>query len=362
MSEQLRLDKVSVSYGDTAVVREAELTLEAGELGCLIGPSGCGKSTLLRAVAGFEPIVAGRIELHGREVSRPGRRVPPEKRRVGMVFQDFALFPHLTVRDNIGYGLKRLSGRKRRQRVEELLRLVGLAPTAKAYPHQLSGGQQQRIALARAVAPKPEILLLDEPFSSLDAELREQLALDVRGWLHHEGITGLLVTHDQNEAFGMADRLGVLHEGRLLQWDSPYRIYHAPKHRFVAEFIGQGSFVAGDLLNGQQVRTPFGCYNRKNAADPAEGSPAFCLTEDAVKQSEPVEVLLRPDDFIPGEDGPLRGRILEKRFRGAEYLYTVALTDSDTRIYCLAPSHFGYAVGHEIGLTPALQEVVVFPI
>ena len=358
---QLQIDAASVAYGGRTVVHQVSLALERRELGCLIGPSGCGKSTLLRAIAGFEPLSEGRIELHGKPVSSalPSFTQPPEQRRVGMVFQDFALFPHLDIAANIAFGLRGQPPAQRRARVTELLQLVGLPEAARAHPHQLSGGQQQRIALARALAPRPEILLLDEPFSSLDAELREQLAIDLRAWLRQEEVTALMVTHDQGEALGVADRVGLLHEGRLLQWDTPYRLYHAPAHRFVAEFVGESCFVAGELIDDRQVRTPFGCFTRKGGPNAEIACADRCIPDTAAKQRRPVSVLVRPDDFVPDEESPLRGRVLERRFRGAEYLYRIRLPQG-AEVQCLAPSHFALEVGQEIGLTPALQEVVVF--
>ena len=213
---QLELRSVSVQYGETVAVESADLALEAGQIGCLLGPSGCGKTTLLRAIAGFEPLSAGEISLHGQQISTPSSMLPPEQRRVGMVFQDFALFPHLNVGRNVAFGLKDLAGEARQQRVEEMLELVGLAAYADRFPHELSGGQQQRVALARALAPAPEIVLLDEPFSSLDSQLREALAREVRDLLKARGVTAILVTHDQQEAFAMADQITLLHAGRIV--------------------------------------------------------------------------------------------------------------------------------------------------
>ncbi|AFL73352.1 ABC-type spermidine/putrescine transport system, ATPase component [Thiocystis violascens DSM 198] len=225
MSNPLELHHVSVAYDGPPVVRDISLTLEPGAIGCLIGPSGCGKSTLLRAIAGFEPLRRGEIRLAEQRVAAVGHSLPPESRRVGMVFQDFALFPHLSVVGNLAFGIRRLPRRARRARVESLLELVGLADAAALYPHQLSGGMQQRVALARALAPGPAVLLLDEPFSSMDATLREQLAREVREVLRREGVTAILVTHDQIETFAMADRIGVLADGGLRQWDSALGLY-----------------------------------------------------------------------------------------------------------------------------------------
>ena len=215
----LRVDSIQVAYAAGRAVHEIvhglSFSLSRGDIACLLGPSGCGKTTVLRAIAGFEPVTGGRIELGGREISRKGHTAAPETRQVGVVFQDYALFPHLTVAGNVGFGLRRLDAAARRARVDELLDLVGLGAQADKYPHELSGGQQQRIALARALAPRPDLLLLDEPFSNLDVDLRERLALEVRDILKELGTTAVLVTHDQHEAFAIADQIGVMHEGLI---------------------------------------------------------------------------------------------------------------------------------------------------
>ncbi len=254
----LEVRQVSMAYNGPLVVQKVDVVLVPGAIGCLLGPSGCGKTTLLRAIAGFEPLLSGEIVLQSRTVSRPGLRLPPEERHIGMVFQDLALFPHLSVADNIAFGLRRQSPEQRRERVRELLALVGLEQAAQVFPHQLSGGQQQRVALARAMAPRPDLLLLDEPFSSLDVELREKLAREVRRILKQDGLTALLVTHDQFEAFAMADEIGVMHDGKLSQWDTAYNLYHHPVHRFVASFIGQGVMLPGTLLDDRSVVTELG--------------------------------------------------------------------------------------------------------
>ena len=211
----LDIQNTSIAYGSNTVVHDISIQLEKGEIGCLLGPSGCGKTTLLRAIAGFEPITHGKISLNGNVVSQINKILPPEKRQIGMVFQDFALFPHLNVADNIRFGIRHLKRSEQKQRITELLSLIGLEKMRTRFPHELSGGQQQRIALARALAPKPHLLLLDEPFSSMDVELRGELAREVRKILKQEQITAILVSHDQNEAFAMADNIGVMHEGKL---------------------------------------------------------------------------------------------------------------------------------------------------
>jgi iron(III) transport system ATP-binding protein len=238
----LQVSQLQVRYAGQAVaaVQDVSLGLAAGQIGVLIGPSGCGKTTLLRSVAGLESVAAGAIRLGSQVVGCPGHNMPPEQRRIGMVFQDYALFPHLTVGSNVAFGIEHLPAAERSLRVAEVLQLVGLEGSAQRYPHELSGGQQQRVALARALAPRPQLMLLDEPFSNLDVDLRERLAHEVRNILKQAGATALFVTHDQLEAFAIGDMIGVMHQGRLHQWDDAYTLYHRPATRFVADFIGHG--------------------------------------------------------------------------------------------------------------------------
>ncbi|MES9818463.1 MAG: ABC transporter ATP-binding protein [Candidatus Thiodiazotropha sp.] len=346
MPNQLEVRHASVRYGHQVVVDNVSFELQSGVIGCLLGPSGCGKTSLLRAIAGFEPLVQGEILLRGRQVSRPGHTLAPEKRRIGMVFQDFALYPHLTVGENVAFGLRGISGKSQRQRVGELLVLVGLSGLEDKYPHQLSGGQQQRIALIRAMAPRPEILLLDEPFSGLDVELREQLAGEVRAILKREGVTAILVTHDQLEAFALADIIGVLGSGRLRQWDSGYHIYHKPADRFVAEFVGQGAMIPGRVLAGGRIESALGTM-----------SADFKQQHQA---GDSVELLLRPDDIIHDDESDFKLKIVGKVFQGAEYLYTLSLDDG-TELLCLVQSHHDHAVGERIGVRLAVDHVVAFP-
>lgn len=237
----LNLHAISLAYeapeGLKTVVDQLSLQLEQGHIGCLLGASGCGKTTVLRAIAGFEPLRHGRIELNNHVLSTPEGSVAPEKRQVGMMFQDYALFPHLTVENNIGFGLRKQTKAERAQRIEEMLSLVGLQSLAQRYPHELSGGQQQRVALARALAPKPSLLLLDEPFSNLDVDTRERLAFEVREILQKTGLTAILVTHNQAEAFAIADRIGVMKDGNIVQWDTAYGLHHNPVNNFVSDFI-----------------------------------------------------------------------------------------------------------------------------
>ena len=346
MKSELELKNVAVAYDGVNVVEGVSLALQPGEIGCLLGPSGCGKTSLLRAIAGFEPLSCGEIHLNDRLVSQPGNSVPTEKRRVGMVFQDFALFPHLSVGKNVAFGLKQQPATIREQRVDELLKLVGLTHLKDVHPHQLSGGQQQRIALIRAMAPRPDILLMDEPFSSLDSDLREQLAREVRDLLKRDGITAILVTHDQLEAFAMADVIGVVGEGRLHQWCSGYNIYHKPANRFVADFIGQGVMLAGSVTSELTIETDLGIIK----GELPDGCQPGCK----------IELLLRPDDVLHDDASELKLEVKEKIFRGAEYLYTLALP-SGQPILCLVQSHHDHHLGEKIGVCLDMEELAIFP-
>ncbi|HEY3077588.1 MAG TPA: ABC transporter ATP-binding protein [Burkholderiales bacterium] len=339
----LETDDLRHAYGEQVVVRGVSFALERGAIGCLLGPSGCGKTTVLRCIAGFEPVQHGAIRLDGQTVSAPGTLLPPEARRIGMVFQDYALFPHLTVAGNIGFGLHRLAREARTLRIQELGRLVRLAEELEKYPHEISGGQQQRVALARALAPRPELLLLDEPFSNLDVELRERLSLELREIIKASGATAVLVTHDQQEAFAIADLVGILHEGRIQQWDTAYNLYHRPANRFVADFIGQGVFLPARALDGERLEIELGTLKG--------GPPAG--------DGQALEVLLRPDDVVHDDAAPTQAEVVHKAFRGAEILYTLKLA-SGRKVLALVPSHHNHALGELIGIRLDVDHVVAF--
>ena len=346
----LELRQLSVRYPGRPrpAVDGVSLGLRAGDIGVLIGPSGCGKTTLLRAVAGLEPASAGEILISGQPVAN----VPPERRQVGMVFQDYALFPHLDVERNVAFGLPRsLARAERKARVAEVLGLVGLGGSEKRMPHELSGGQQQRVALARALAPRPQLLLLDEPFSNLDVDLRERLAHEVRGILKAAQATALFVTHDQLEAFAIGDAIGVMHEGRLHQWDDAYTLYHRPATRFVADFIGHGVFAPATLKRvGNQVvvHTALGALT-----DGAE-----CPLPEAFGYAQ-CEVLLRADDIVHDDDAPVKAEIVRKAFRGSEFLYTLRLATGET-LLAHVPSHHDHRIGEWIGIRAQVDHVVTF--
>ncbi|KAB2313918.1 ABC transporter ATP-binding protein [Betaproteobacteria bacterium SCN2] len=349
----LKLDQVSQAYGSREVVKNLSFDLIPGQIGCLLGPSGCGKTTVLRCIAGFEPVAAGHIEIGGETVSSPARRTPPERRQIGMVFQDYALFPHLTVAGNIAFGLGALGKEARQTRVDELLALTGLLENANKYPHQLSGGQQQRVALARALAPRPRLLLMDEPFSNLDVELRERLTQEVRDILRREGMTALIVTHDQNEAFALADVVGVMHEGIIQQWDTPYNLYHQPANRFVADFVGQGVFLPGMVLNNEMVEIELGVLHGMIPTDCDATGCGQCVHDCY------VDVLLRPDDIVHDDESLLIAEVENKAFRGADFLYTLKLP-SGARALSLVPSHHDHAIGEMIGIKLAVDHVVAY--
>jgi iron(III) transport system ATP-binding protein len=337
--------------GGAESVRGLSFSLERGTIGCLLGPSGCGKTTVLRCIAGFETPRAGRILLNGVVVSSAQASLPPEKRRIGMVFQEHALFPHLTAARNISFGLS--PGDLSEQRVQELAALAGIAELLQKYPHELSGGQQQRVALARALAPRPDLLLLDEPFSNLDTGLRERLSHELRDIIKASGATAVLVTHDQNEAFAMADEVGVVHDGRIEQWDSAYNLYHRPVNRFVADFVGQGAFLPAKVLNPKSVEIELGILE----GDIPNGCQVGC---DACGKGCLADVLLRPDDVVHDDDAPTRAEVVHKAFRGAEIMYTLRL-ESGRKVLALVPSHHNHALGERIGIRLDVDHVVAFP-
>ncbi|MGB5202095.1 MAG: ABC transporter ATP-binding protein [Sedimenticolaceae bacterium] len=342
----LKVEDVSAGYGAAHVIQSLTFIVNRGEIVSLLGPSGCGKTTALRAIAGFEPISKGQILIAQKPASAPGMTIPPEQRSIGMVFQDFALFPHLTIADNIAFGLRKLAAVDRRVQVRHLLDATGLGDMGERYPHELSGGQQQRVALARALAPRPTLLLMDEPFSNLDVELRERLSVEVRDLLKSEGISGILVTHDQHEAFAVSDKVGVMRDGRILQWDTPYNLYHQPNERFVADFIGQGRFIPGIVRTPQAFETELGLLHGNRACSQAIGTK--------------VEILIRPDDLVPDDHGEIEAKVKDKAFKGAEILYTLELP-TGTRLLSLFPSHYDHHLGDTVRVRMDAEHLICFP-
>jgi iron(III) transport system ATP-binding protein len=341
----LKLSHVTKRYAADRPPAVDGLSLEVGEgeIVALLGPSGCGKTTTLRLIAGFEAPEAGTVSIRGRVVAGEGRAVPPEDRGVGIVFQDYALFPHLTVGDNVRFGLNRLDRAARGRRVAEVLDLVGLPGFEARYPHELSGGQQQRVAVARALAPAPALMLLDEPFSNLDADLRAQMRDEVEAILRRTGSTAIFVTHDQEEAFTLADRVGVLNAGRIEQLAAPEDVYHHPASQFVAEFVGAADFVPG-LVTSEGIVTELGVFGNV----------------EALSLGDRVQVMIRPDDisFVPHRDGA--GVLVRRYFRGSETLYCIRLP-SGRRVHSSQPSSSVLPTGTRVNAQAHVLHVVSFP-
>ena len=347
MSHYLEINSVSFSYPDGGKVCDAlSFAVEEGEIGCLLGPSGCGKTTVLRLIAGFERPSHGEIRIRQKLLSDTRMSTPPEHRHIGLVFQDYALFPHLTVAKNVAFGLRHLTANDAALQSREMLALVRMSHEAEKYPHEISGGQRQRVALARALAPQPDLLLLDEPFSNLDIELREKLGLEVRALLRQLAIPALLVTHDQHEAFSIADKIGVMNEGKIIQWDSAYNLYHRPLTRFVADFVGQGVLMRGTVVEHDLIDTELGLLPHCPGC--------------ALRTGEQVEVLLRPDDILHDDDSARQAEVMHKAFRGADILYTLKLP-SGNKVLSLVPSHHNHEIGQNIGIKLEIDHVVAFP-
>ena len=333
---------VSKTFRSVAVVGNVSFELQRGEILALLGPSGCGKTTTLRLIAGFEKPDAGRILVQGKLVAGSDFFIPPEQRSVGLVFQDYALFPHKTVADNVVYGLKGMEKRRKERVLSEMLDLVGLKGYESRYPHQLSGGEQQRVAVARALSPCPSALLLDEPFSSLDADMRSQMRMEVLSILRRAKTTAILVTHDQEEAFSLADRVGVLNKGRLEQLDTPEVIYHRPSTIFVARFVGQADFLTADVSNGR-LKTEVGTFTIERSIS-----------------SPKVRLMVRPDDIkiVPESNG--NAVIIGRDFRGSENLYSIRLGSGQV-VRSNRPSTAIYPINQRVRTWADMDHLVTFP-
>ncbi|NKE35956.1 ABC transporter ATP-binding protein [Natronococcus sp. JC468] len=322
----LELDGVAKRYGSEDVISDLSLSVRDGEILTLLGPSGCGKTTTLRLIAGLEKPNDGAVRLQGTPVADEGRFVPPEERGTGVVFQEFALFPHLTARENVAFGLQEWAEPDREARVSELLELVGLEDHGEDYPDELSGGQQQRIALARSLAPEPEMLLLDEPFSNLDVDLRVEMREEVRRIIKATGVTAVSVTHDQEEALSISDRVAVMNDGDIEQVDTPELVFQQPESRFVAGFLGHASFLSG-TVRGEAVDTALGQV-------PRDSVNGLAHQYDGTD----VDLLVRPDDVTAYSaadvDAAADGTVVYRRYLGPTVLYRVELDTGET-IECM---------------------------
>lgn len=325
-------EAISLKFGNTAILDDISFVLHSTETACLLGESGCGKTTLLRVIAGLEQPFHGNIHLNGKCLLSSAINIDASKRKIGFVFQDYALFPHLTVAQNIAFGLK--NNAQQKSIVAQMLALVELEKHAKKYPHQLSGGQQQRVAIARAIAPKPQLLLLDEPFAHLDVHLREHLAIDLRKLLKQQGIMAIMVTHDQQEAFAFADNIGVMHNGKLEQWASPAKIYQAPKSSYIANFIGEGV-----VLQQQQL-------------------PQALAQQLTLKAAE-TKILLRPEAFELCDDSSkaINAMVKHRTFRGSYQVVHCQLIETNADIVIHISAQQTINPGEYIALTVKAENI-----
>ncbi len=350
MNKKLIINDLSLAYGDNdnknKILSNINFDLDESEIGCILGPSGCGKTSLLRAIAGFEDIFSGSILKDGICISNKFENIPVQNRKMGMVFQDYALFPNMDVKSNVSFGLQNKTKKEKNDRVNYLLELVNLDKCRNKFPQELSGGEQQRVALIRALAASPEILLLDEPFSNIDADIKESLVSDVRKLLKELSITSIIVTHDQNEAFNFADKIAIMNKGNIEQVGKAYDIYHRPVNKFVADFVGLGIFLPILKKNDGTFETPLGALELEKL-------------DDEMTKLEKLELLLRPDDVIHNDESKTKAIVIEKQFRGAEFLYKL-LYNEQYPLLCYAPSHHDHKIGESIGIELDIEHYVIF--
>ncbi|CAM4063646.1 ABC transporter ATP-binding protein [Vibrio neonatus] len=308
MSRTLAIKDLTCKYDNQVVLESLSLTVKQGEIVCLLGASGCGKTTLLKAISGLLPLTRGFIELNGTVIDDGEHWVPPEQRNIGMIFQDYALFPHLTVAQNISFGIKELSQEVQKERIEEMLTMVHLQNLGDRYPHQLSGGQQQRVAIARSLAYKPDLLLLDEPFSNIDTQVRHKLIAQIRSIFKQAGVTAIFVTHSREEAFAFADKMAVMNKGVIEQFGSASDLYHTPSSRFVADFLGGGSYLQGTKIEQGMYQTALGVVK------------ATCKQQNS---DEAAMILFRPQHLQLTANTAGETVVLEQQFMGDHFRYVV---------------------------------------
>ena len=341
---KLEIENISLNLDNDRILDNLSLTVKEEEIISIIGPSASGKSSLLRVIAGFENISTGKIKLNGQIVDDTSTIIEPQERNIGIIFQDLALFPHLSCAENITFGISELSSKEKTERLDRLEKVLDIIEISKKYPHEISGGQQQRVAIARALAPQPEILLLDEPFSALDENLKEKLLADLKILLKEEKITTIVITHNIKEAFQISDKIAFLSNKKIIQFDSAYNIYHKPLTREIANFCGIGSFINGEIIDKNHVETSLG----KHFGD---------TTSYEIGSS--IDILIRPDDIIHDDDSTKSARVIEKNFHGSDFLYKLKL-NSGENIFCYTPSHHDHALNEVIGIKSEMDHLILF--
>ncbi len=341
---KLEIKNATLELNNNLILDGVDLIIPNNEITSIIGSSASGKSSLLRLIAGFEKTTSGYIKVSDRIVDNENTLIQPQDRNIGIIFQDLALFPHLNCEENIVFGIFNQSDDQKKQRLNRLLDLLNISKISKKYPHELSGGQQQRIAVARALAPKPEILLLDEPFSALDELLKEQLIGDVKKLLKEEKITTIVITHNIKEAFQLSDRIAFLGDKKIIQHDTPYNLYHKPLTREIANFCGLGSFIKGNVIGANHVSTGLG----KLFGDVS-----------GYKKSATVDVMIRPDDIIHDDNSTQSAQIVEKVYYGSEFLYKLKIKNNEN-IFCFTPSHHNHEINEVIGIKAEIDHLVLF--
>ncbi|WP_107860890.1 ABC transporter ATP-binding protein [Neisseria weaveri] len=342
----LTVTDLNLSYPPKTVLNRFSLHVEADEIICLLGQSGCGKTTALRTIAGFEQPENGSIAFNGQTLFDSHTYIPAHKREIGMVFQDYALFPHLSTAENIAFGLQKSGKEAKQKRIKEMLALIDMTDYADRYPHQLSGGQQQRIALARALAPSPKLILLDEPFSNLDADLRTRLSKDIRHMLKQTHTAAILVTHDRQEAFTMADKVGMMVEGRLKQFDTPRQIYHAPADEYIASFCDAGSIISGRIVSPMQIGTALGIIDLTAPCSYPAG--------------QSIKILLRNNNIVHNPQAAVQATVAEQNFRGCHTVYTLQLDNGET-VALETDSFQNFPIGTRLPVQVRPENLVLFP-
>jgi iron(III) transport system ATP-binding protein len=343
-NDKLNLQSVKIALESKVILDDVNLKIDTGEIVSLMGSSASGKTSLIRSIAGFHNISSGTIQIDGQVVDDSIRRSDVAMRNVGVIFQDLALFPHLTVRENICFGLNNIDSTQQQNRAKKLEDLLSIDNITNRYPNQISGGQQQRVAIARAIAPKPNLLLLDEPFSALDYELKDNLMSDIMKLIKSENITAILITHSAEEAFKMSDKIAFISNNTITQFANPYDIYHRPASKEIANFFGISSYIKAKITDSSHIKCILG---------------DFVGMVDQYNKDAKVDLLIRPDDIIHDDDSLFSAKVTGKTFRGSDFLYELELKDGQ-KIFCFAPSHHNHQVNEVIGIKLDLDHLVIF--